>query len=169
VFGHFASGVTVVTCVDDSGPSGFACQAFAALSLDPPLILFCPGKSSATWTRIASARTFGINVLSSEQREVARVFGSPGTDKFAGVEWSAAANGAPVLDGVLTWAGCTLEAVHEAGDHYLATGRVTELGPVRAGEPLLFYRGRFGVAGPADGPPELVDTLLSWSRHADWI
>ena len=48
VLGHFASGVTVITGVDDGTPVGFACQAFAALSLEPPLILCCPAKSSAT-------------------------------------------------------------------------------------------------------------------------
>jgi 3-hydroxy-9,10-secoandrosta-1,3,5(10)-triene-9,17-dione monooxygenase reductase component len=169
VFGHFATGVTVVTCMDDDGPAGFTCQAFAALSLDPPLVLFCPGKASATWPRIAAAGMFCVNVLASEHREIARVFGNSGAGKFASVGSTAAANGAPVLDGALTWAGCTLQAVHDAGDHFVAVGLVTELGPVRTGEPLLFYRGRFGVPGPAEGPPEVVDTLLSWSRHADWI
>ena len=169
VFGHFATGVTVVTCADEEGPAGFACQAFAALSLEPPLVLFCPGKASATWARIAAAGMFCVNVLASEHRELARVFGGRTRDKFANVKWAAAANGAPVLDGALAWAGCMLQAVHDAGDHFVATGLVTELGPVRAGEPLLFYRGRFGVPDPAQGPPEVVDTLLSWSRHADWI
>jgi 3-hydroxy-9,10-secoandrosta-1,3,5(10)-triene-9,17-dione monooxygenase reductase component len=42
VLGHFCTGVTVITAVGDPGPAGFACQAFAALSLEPPLVLFCP-------------------------------------------------------------------------------------------------------------------------------
>jgi hypothetical protein len=50
VLGHFCTGVTVIT---GAGPVGFACQAFAALSLDPPLVLFCPGKASRTWQAIA--------------------------------------------------------------------------------------------------------------------
>jgi 3-hydroxy-9,10-secoandrosta-1,3,5(10)-triene-9,17-dione monooxygenase reductase component len=76
-----------------------------------------------------------------------------------------------VLDGVLTWAACAVEAVHEAGDHFAVLGRVTELGPCRAQRPLLFYRGRYAetAAPPAEGPPEIADTLLSWPRHADWI
>ncbi len=92
-------------------------------------------------------------------------------DKFAGVAWSPAPSGAPILAGALTWVGCTVEAVHEAGDHYVALGRVTELGGCGRERPLLFYRGRYGAtaAEPADGPPEIVDTLLAWPRHADWI
>ena len=52
-----------------------------------------------------------------------------------------------------------------------ALGRVVALGPCRAEQPLLFYRGRYRVpdAASADAPPEVVDTLLAWPRHADWI
>jgi 3-hydroxy-9,10-secoandrosta-1,3,5(10)-triene-9,17-dione monooxygenase reductase component len=172
VLGHFCTGVTVITTVDPDGrPAGFACQSFAALSLDPPLVLFCPSRTSATWPRIARAGHFCANVLTAGQRDLARVFGTAGADKFAGVTWSPSASGAPVLAGVLTWVGCEVAAVHEAGDHHVVLGRVTELGPVGAGQPLLFYRGRYGVtaAAPADSPPEVVDTLLAWPRHADWI
>jgi 3-hydroxy-9,10-secoandrosta-1,3,5(10)-triene-9,17-dione monooxygenase reductase component len=169
VLGHFCSGVTVITTLDDSGPVGFACQAFAALSLDPPLVLFCPGKSSVTWQRIARTGHFCANVLSASQRELARVFGTSGADKFAGVRWSPSSSGAPILDGVITWISCTVSNVHDAGDHYVVIGNVAELGECRPAEPLMFYRGRYGVPGPTEGPPEVVDTLLSWPRHADWI
>ncbi len=170
VLGHFCTGVTVITTADEHGPAGFACQAFAALSLAPPLVLFCPGRSSTTWPRIARSGFFCVNVLAAGQRDLARAFGVSGGDKFAGVPWSPAPSGAPVLAGVLTWAGCTVETVHEAGDHYLVVGRVTELGASRAGQPLLFYRGRYtrAAAQPADGPPEVADTLLAWPQYADW-
>ena len=46
--GHFCTGVTVIAAVSDDGePVGFACQSFAALSLDPPLVLFCPARPRA--------------------------------------------------------------------------------------------------------------------------
>ena len=114
---------------------------------------------------------FCANVLTTRQRELARVFGTAGADKFAGVAWSPSASGAPILAGVLTWVACKVEAVHEAGDHHVVLGRVVELGPCRAEQPLLFYRGRYGVpdAASADAQPEVVDTLLAWPRHADWI
>ena len=171
VLGHFCTGVTIITTVDESGPAGFACQSFAALSLDPPLVLFCVSRSSATWPRIERAGFFCANVLTADQQGLARVFGASGADKFAGVPWSPSPSGAPVLAGVLTWVGCTVEAVHEAGDHHVVLGRVTELGDCGPQQPLLFYRGRYGVTAeePGDRPPEVVDTLLSWTRHADWI
>ena len=174
VLGHFCTGVTVVTTADDDGPAGFACQSFAAVSLEPPLVLLCPSRTSVTWPRIARAGHFCANVLTDAQQELCRVFGTSaatGADKFAGVRWSPSSSGAPVLDGVLTWIGCEVDCVHEAGDHHVVIGRVTELGECRPGKPLLFYRGRYAAtaAQPADGPPEIVDTLLAWPRHSDWM
>ena len=167
--GHFCTGITVITTADEDGVTGFACQAFAALSLEPPLVLFCPAQSSGTWPRIASSGHFCANVLAASQRELARVFGTPGTDKFAGVSWSPSPSGAPVLDGVLAWACCEVTGVHEAGDHYVVIGLVTALGESRPGDPLLFYRGRYGVSGPTEPLPEVVDTMLAWPRHVDWM
>ena len=174
VLGHFGTGVTVITTADEDGPAGFACQSFAAVSLEPPLVMFCPSRTSATWRRIARAGHFCANVLTGDQQELCRIFGASsatGADKFAGVPWAPSSCGAPVLDGVLTWVGCAVEAVHEAGDHYVVLGRVTELGDCVTGPPLLFYRGRYAqtAAQPADGEPEIVDTLLAWPRHADWM
>jgi len=171
VLGHFASGVTVITGVDGGGPVGFACQAFAALSLDPPLVLCSPAKSSSTWPRIAAAGHFCANILAADQRDLARRFGVSGRDKFAGIRWTPGPNGAPLLPGVLTWVACSVETVHDAGDHYVVIARVTDLGDSIAGEPLLFYRGRFTLSAQTgeDTPPEVVDTLLSWPRFADWM
>jgi 3-hydroxy-9,10-secoandrosta-1,3,5(10)-triene-9,17-dione monooxygenase reductase component len=169
--GHFATGVTVITGMHEGAPVGFACQAFAALSLDPPLVLFCPSKMSGTWPRLARIGELGVNVLSAGQRDLARKFGVSAADKFEGVGWTTAANGAPLLDGVLTWATCTVESVHEAGDHFIVVARVTGLGDSVAGDPLLFYRGRFSLSASTgeDAPPEVVDTLLAWPRYADWM
>ncbi|HEY6796660.1 MAG TPA: flavin reductase family protein [Kineosporiaceae bacterium] len=171
VLGHFATGVTVVTGLDGAEPVGFTCQAFAALSLEPPLVLFCPMRTSVSWRRVASTGRFGVNVLAEDQRELSRRFGRSGPDKFAETGWSAAAGGVPVLDGVLTWLVCDITAVYPEGDHHVVIGRVVELGPTRPGRPLLFYRGRYAgtaATSPHD-VPEVVDTLLAWTRHDDWI
>lgn len=171
VLGHFATGVTVITGLDGDKPVGFACQAFAALSLEPPLVLCCPGKTSTTWPRLAMTGRFCANILAADQRDVARRFGVSGSDKFAGLGWSADADGLPILAGVLTWASCAVEVVHEEGDHYVVVARITRLGDCIAGDPLLFYRGRFTLSATADDGslPEVVDTLLSWPRFADWM
>ena len=167
--GHFATGVTVVTALDGTAPVGFACQAFAALSLDPPLVLFCPGRHSRTWPVIERAGWFCVNVLTDRQRGLSTVFGTAGADKFAAVPWTPAPSGAPVLDGVLTWIDCAVWDVHEAGDHYVVIGRVTALGERRDKRPLLFYRGGYTATEPPTPAPGLLDNLITWSRHDDWI
>jgi 3-hydroxy-9,10-secoandrosta-1,3,5(10)-triene-9,17-dione monooxygenase reductase component len=169
VLGHFCTGITVITAIDNGELVGFSCQAFAALSLDPPLVVFCPALTSTTWPRIARAQSFAVNVLSEEQHELANKFGRSGPDKFHGVAWSPDSAGSPVLDGALTWAGCDLEAVHAGGDHLLVTGRVRELGDCGSQRPLLFYRGRYTTSAETAGPPEVVETLLAWPRYADWM
>ena len=165
--GHFCTGVTVVAAIADDGePVGFACQSFAALSLDPPLVLFCPGKSSRTWPLIEAAGSFCVNVLSHEQRDVSMVFGRAGSDKFAAVDWSPAPSGAPVLNGALTWIDCSVESVHDGGDHHIVIGRVRTLGEPVNGRPLLFYRGAYTATEQAEPTPGVLDNLITWS--SDW-
>jgi 3-hydroxy-9,10-secoandrosta-1,3,5(10)-triene-9,17-dione monooxygenase reductase component len=166
VLGQFCTGITVITTMHDDMPVGFACQSFAALSLEPPLVLFCPTKTSRTWPLIERAGTFCVNVLSHEQRDVSMVFGRSGDDKFAAVDWSPAPSGAPVLNGVITWIDCTVENVVDGGDHHIVIGRVTALGePVHA-RPLLFYRGSYAVTEAPEPTPGVLDNLITWS--SDW-
>jgi 3-hydroxy-9,10-secoandrosta-1,3,5(10)-triene-9,17-dione monooxygenase reductase component len=171
VFGHFGTGITVITTADAGTPAGFACQAFAPLSLDPPLVLFCVRGVSETWRQIRASRVFCVNILASDQRDVSRLFGSGSTDRFTGLDWTPAPSGSPVLAGVLTWADCTVEGTHQGGDHDIVIGRVTALGPCRDAAPLLFHRSRYTTTTPASphAPPEVVDTLLAWPRHDDWM
>lgn len=172
--GHFCTGVTIVTAIEDGEPVGFACQSFAALSLDPPLVLFCPSSGSRTWPVIERVGRFCVNVLSHRQQDVSTVFGRSGPDKFSGTSWTLSPGGSPLLADVLTWLDCEIEDVHPAGDHHIVIGRVTELGEHRDERPLLFYRGAYTVTETAPGATpapadDLLDTLLTWPRPDDWV
>ncbi|MHB8662950.1 MAG: flavin reductase family protein [Acidimicrobiales bacterium] len=142
--GHFCTGVTIVSAMSDGAPVGFTCQSFSALSLEPALILICPGKTSSSWPKIEAAGHFCVNVLSEEQEELCRGFAMSGADKFAGIGWTPApSTGAPLLHGALAWVECRLDSVQDGGDHVVAIGRVLEMGS-SPGAPLLFYRGGYG-------------------------
>jgi flavin reductase (DIM6/NTAB) family NADH-FMN oxidoreductase RutF len=143
VLGHFASGVVIVTGMDDGEPVGLTCQSFFSLSLEPALIAIAPAKSSTSWPRVARSGAFCVNILSSQQEALCRSFAASGTDKFAGVGWSETSTGAPRLNDVLAWIDCSIENIHEAGDHFLVVGKVHDLDATN-GEPLLFYRAGFG-------------------------
>ncbi len=149
VLGHFATGVTVIAAVDGGTPVGLAIGSFTSLSLDPPLVAFCPDKRSSSWPRIRAAGAFCVNVLAEDQELLCRAFASKGADKFAGVGWTPAASGSPRLAGALAWIDCTIEAVHDGGDHEICVGRVRELDVGAEAEgPLVFYRGGYGRFEP---------------------
>lgn len=143
VLGHFATGVTVVSAMEDGEPVGFTCQSFTSLSLEPPMVAIVPAKSSTSWPRIAKAGAICVNILAADQEALCRAFAVSGGDKFSGVAWHPGMLGTPVIEGCLAWVECELEAIHDAGDHELVTGRVVDMA-VAGGQPLLFYRGGFG-------------------------
>jgi 3-hydroxy-9,10-secoandrosta-1,3,5(10)-triene-9,17-dione monooxygenase reductase component len=143
VVGHFATGVVVVTAMGETGPLGFTCQCFGSLSIDPVLISFSARTNSSSWPQIAAVGRFAINVLASTQEDLARLFGASGTDKFAGVAWNSASNGAPLLSGALAHLEATSLSVTTHGDHDIAVAAVERIESF-GGSPLIYYRGGFG-------------------------
>jgi 3-hydroxy-9,10-secoandrosta-1,3,5(10)-triene-9,17-dione monooxygenase reductase component len=145
VLGHYPTGVCVVTAVEaDGGLAGMVVGSFTSVSLAPPLVSFFPDKSSSTWPRIERAGKFCVNVLASDQHAICRKFSARGGDKFAGVAHRMSVRGSPIIDGAVAWIDCSLYAVHEAGDHYIVLGHVTELEVQNPQRPLLFYQGAYG-------------------------
>lgn len=145
VLGHYPTGVCVVTAVEaDNMPIAMVVGSFTSVSLDPPLVAFFPAKTSTSWPRIEKIGKFCVNVLASDQQPLCRQLASPGTDKFAGVAHRVSTNGSPILDDVVAWIDCTLDAVHEAGDHYIVLGKVLALEVDRPERPLLFFQGNYG-------------------------
>ena len=144
VLGRFGSGVTVVTATSGGEPVGMTCQSFSSVSLDPPLVLFVPAKTSRAWPLMQRSGKFCVNFLAADQAELSNTMASRGIDKFADVAWSpSAATGSPLLAGALGYVDCTIHAVHEAGDHFVVIGRVLDLAASDVEEPLLFYRGSY--------------------------
>jgi len=154
--GTFATGVTVVTGIEEGRPVGFTCQSFLSLSIDPPYVALAPARTSTSWPRIAAAGTFCVNVLADHQGALGQAFAVSGGDKFDGGDWRPAPEtGAPVLAGSLAWVDCRVELVHDAGDHELIIGRVLDLdvGP-EEGAPLLFFRSKFATVADRAGHRE---------------
>ncbi|WP_370288038.1 flavin reductase family protein [Nocardioides sp.] len=148
VIGRFASGITVVTALSNGEPVGLTCQSFSSVSLDPPLVLFVPARTSRAWPAIQRSGRFCVNVLAADQIDVSNQMASRGADKFAGLDWRPApVTGSPLLGGTVAFVDCSIEAVHEAGDHFIVVGRVLALdagpGAPADTDPLLYYRGAY--------------------------
>ncbi|MFI9494003.1 flavin reductase family protein [Streptomyces halstedii] len=161
--GTFASGVTVVTGVGrDGDPVGFACQSFASVSLDPALVLFCADHRGRAWPRIRESGRFTVNVLAAEQTDLCARFGSGKGRKYEDLRWELSRWGTPSLPGVLTRVHADVYDVHGAGDHDVVLGRVLALETVSDREPMLFFRGGFGVDRPPAAP---APDPWGWGDH----
>jgi flavin reductase (DIM6/NTAB) family NADH-FMN oxidoreductase RutF len=145
---RFASGVVVVTGHAPEGPVGFTVSAFSSVSLEPPLVLFCVGKTASAYDGILAAPQFGISVLEAGQAEIAAQFARHGVDRFAGVALRAGA-GVPLIEGAVAQLECRRHALHDAGDHTIVVGEVLRSHSA-PGEPLVHHARRFGdfVARP---------------------
>jgi 3-hydroxy-9,10-secoandrosta-1,3,5(10)-triene-9,17-dione monooxygenase reductase component len=148
ILGHYPTGVCAVTAMDDEVPIGMVVGSFTSVSLDPPLVAFLPDRKSNTWSRIKSAGRFCVNVLGDHQEDVCRALASRQADKFAGLTFRHSTAGMPILNDVLAWIDCDLYAVHEAGDHFIAIGKVHSLDVSHPGRPLLFFQSGYGRFSP---------------------
>jgi len=143
VLGQFATGVTIVTAMDGDEPAGVAANSFTSVSLDPPLVLFCVGRTSSTWPRIERARKFAVNILGEHQEELSQLFAAKGADRFGQTEWHVGVGGSPVLHGCLAYLDCEFWAEYDGGDHIIIVGRVLDLGLTEGPGPLLFFGGKY--------------------------
>ncbi|MGH3095059.1 MAG: flavin reductase family protein [Streptosporangiales bacterium] len=143
--GAFATGVTVVTGLDGDEASGFTCQSFASVSLEPPLVLFCADHRGRAWPRIRNAGRFCVNVLSDQQTDLCHRFGSRHGMKYEGLEWERTRWGTPAFRDVLLRVHAEVHGEHVAGDHNVVIGRVLAVEPLGDARPMIFFRGRFGV------------------------
>jgi 3-hydroxy-9,10-secoandrosta-1,3,5(10)-triene-9,17-dione monooxygenase reductase component len=145
VLGRFCSGITVITALGADGPLGLTCQSFSSLSLDPPLVLFSPARTSTTWPRIREVGRLCVNVLAEGHCELSAAMARSGTDKFAGVRWDTSAHGAPRLEGTVAWLDCVVEAEYDGGDHTIVVAAVHGLSADPSARPLLYYQGRYAA------------------------
>ncbi|MEM0907549.1 MAG: flavin reductase family protein [Pseudomonadota bacterium] len=143
--GRFATGVTVVTCASVHGPIGMTANSFTSLSLDPPLVMWSPAKSSRRAPSFSAAPRFAIHVLRADQEPIADAF-MRAADAFDATRWRAAEDGLPLLEGCLARFTCEKTAEHDAGDHTIVVGKVTAMAG-GDGDPLIYFRGRYAGIG----------------------
>lgn len=127
-FGRFMTGVTVVTTLDrDGAPTGFTANSFSSVSLDPPLLLVCPGKFLSSYNSFATCKHFAINILAEGQEAVSNTFATFKGDRFSQVAHSPNAQGIPLIDDALAQFSCATHQVVPAGDHCILIGEVLEV------------------------------------------
>jgi flavin reductase (DIM6/NTAB) family NADH-FMN oxidoreductase RutF len=143
--GRFATGVAFVTAAPDGKPTGLIVNSLTSVSLEPPLISFCPARSSLTWSRMRRTGWFGVNVLRRQHERFVIGATPTGADRFAGLDWWLGRCGAPLLTDAITTLECEIVAEHPAGDHWIVIGRVDDVRTSLSKDPLVFFAGAFGT------------------------
>ena len=142
--GRFATGVCVITAVDNNGNAlGMTANSFSSVSLDPPLVLWNLQNGSDVYDAFASPGCYAINVLSAEQLELSNQYARKGDHLLSPEHYRIGRNGAPILRNALVSFECELYASHEGGDHLIIVGRVLDVSARPGGDPLLFFSGAY--------------------------
>jgi flavin reductase (DIM6/NTAB) family NADH-FMN oxidoreductase RutF len=143
VFAAFPTGVTAVAALVDGAPVGLAANSFTSVSLDPPMVSVCVAHSSTTWPALRTVARCGVSILGAHHEEACRQLSARGTDRFAALDWRAAADGAVVISGGSAWFDCSIERHIPAGDHDIVLLRVHDLDVDSTVAPLVFHGSQF--------------------------
>ncbi|MFK8029693.1 MAG: flavin reductase family protein [Gammaproteobacteria bacterium] len=172
-FGTFMTGVTVVTAFSQEGSAvGFTANSFTTVSLEPPLVLVCPSKSLSSFDAFNQCKTFTVNILAEDQKDIANVFARPVEDRFSQVEWHTDSVGCPLFTGVTASFSCSVHDRVEAGDHLLLIGQVEAfethdkpgLGYSNGGYFSLGLE-RYAAESPRGGKPTYVGAIIEHRNH----
>jgi flavin reductase (DIM6/NTAB) family NADH-FMN oxidoreductase RutF len=156
---HFATGVTVITTLNEGKPAGMTASAVTSLSLDPVLLLVCINHKLPTHEAIEDSRCFVVNVLGEGQQELALHFARPSPDKFAGIPLNPD-HELPVLAEAIAYFVCDVHERLPGGDHTIFTGLVRDCGATPGRRPLLYFRSGFGTL--RDQYSEALEDAVSW-------
>jgi len=166
VMGHFVTGITVVTTLQDGRPRGITVNALTSVSLEPPLVVVALDRRRFITPSVHETGRYAVNVLSEDQQALSDCFAGaavePSRDDFCGASWTPGPTGLPLLDGAIATLECTVTETFQAGDHELFVARVDSLGNAEPHPmPLLYYRRQYlkvqrSETAPLEGVPEHV-------------
>lgn len=151
--GRFATGVTIITLDDGSGPRGLTANAFSSVSLDPLLLLVCIDHRATSYPFIQRSGSFAVNILAEDQEHVSNFFAgtTPEDNPMGEIAYRTGETGSPLLDGVIAWADCRTSEVYAGGDHDIFLGEVVDMKLEREdAAPLLFFGGGYRKMVPAE-------------------
>ena len=146
-FNALVHGVYVVTTRLEDVVNGMTASWVAQVSLKPLLLMVSIAPARYSHRLIQESGVFAVNVLADTQVELGKRFGYKSgrqVDKFAGLEWTAAATGAPILPQVYAYLDLKLRDTFSAGDHTLFVGEVVAARILHPeAQPLVFKKSDF--------------------------
>ena len=144
-WGNFATGVSLITTVEENGSvHGMTANGIASVSLEPMLAMVCVGHSAKTYPILESTGKFGINILAEDQKAIGEYYAKsdPPSGIISPAMFRFTETGTPFLEGSLASMDCQIVNAHKEGDHTGFIGEVSEI-EISEGSPLLFYTGKW--------------------------
>jgi len=146
-FAALVHGVYVVTTRLEDLVNGMTAAWVSQVSLKPLLVMASIAPPRYSHRLIKDSGIFAINVLTSSQVDLGKRFGYKSgrkVDKFAGLDYSTAATGAPILPQAYAYLDLKLVDTFTAGDHTLFVGEVVDAKILHPqAQPLVFKKSDF--------------------------
>lgn len=144
---QLTGGVSVITAGRGKDISGMTVTSVSSLSVDPPALIVSINRGASSWPLLKRYGFFGVNILTSDQIEIAERFagkdGLKGAERFAGAEWTPGASGVPLLVGALAAIDCEVEEIIERHSHAILIGRVLDLQLSTRTAALAYWQGQY--------------------------
>jgi flavin reductase (DIM6/NTAB) family NADH-FMN oxidoreductase RutF len=165
---HLAGGVSVITAGRGRDISGMTVTSVSSLSVDPPALIVSINREASSWPLVKSYGFFGVNILTSDQIDIAERFtgkgGLKGAARFAGADWTTRASGVPLLVGALAAIDCEVEDVVERHSHAIVIGRVLDVAVSARTAALAYWQGRYVAIDQDEDAAKLAEVSVP-ARH----
>jgi flavin reductase (DIM6/NTAB) family NADH-FMN oxidoreductase RutF len=166
---HLAGGVSVITAGRGKDIAGMTVTSVSSLSVDPPTLIVSINRGASSWPLLKRYGFFGVNILNSDQIDIAERFtgkdGLKGAGRFAGGEWTTRASGVPLLAGALAAIECEVEEIVERHSHAVLIGRVLDLQLSSRTAALAYWQGQYVAIDRDEDAIRLAEVSVPGSRR----
>jgi flavin reductase (DIM6/NTAB) family NADH-FMN oxidoreductase RutF len=165
---HLTGGVSVITVGRGLDISGMTVTSVSSLAIDPPTLIVSVNRQSSSWPLLQQYGSFGVNILTADQVEIAERFsggsGLKGIDRFGGAEWVSGSSGVPLLVGALAAVECKVDEIVERYSHALIIGRVLKIRQSPRKAALAYWQGNYVAIDQDEDAIKLAEVSLPTAR-----
>jgi flavin reductase (DIM6/NTAB) family NADH-FMN oxidoreductase RutF len=144
---RLTGGVSVITVGKGSDVSGMTVTSVSSLSVEPATVIVSINRQSSSWSLLQQHGAFGVNILNSEQIDIAERFagrdGAKGAARYDGAQWVTRVTGVPLLVGALAAMDCEVEEIVERHSHGIVIGRVRDVLTSECSGALAYWQGEY--------------------------
>jgi len=165
---HLAAGVSIITAGRGQDITGMTVTSVTSLSVEPATLIVSINRQASSLPLLRRERFFGVNILSSDQLEIAERFtgksGLKGADRFTGARWTTRISGVPLLVGALSAIDCEVEDIFERHSHVILVGRMLDIETSRRTAALAYWQGRYVAIDQDEDAVRLAEVSLPKAR-----